>query len=1118
MSEKKNIKIKISKSVATNKKGQIGALVKQTHNYQRIIQDTIINIQNYKSLGIISKSDLYVHIQILEKLFIECSDINDYLNAVPDKINITSVETKYKEIEGKLLNVFKTVGCGNFEDLIDTCFGSDYLKETLNEENIELYKLLKRHIKPIRFINLDWKDKNKYHDNKRRRNNTTRSALRKSKNENNASLKNENRKLSKTNSILDNYEIVEKAKTFDCFDLGREKGRQFIEKVYGVKIALQNIKQQRTIVISGICEDVVISCLNNKFVNDKLDGIIKYKPKDEIFFNKDFDTFVEILTLKDLIIYDRNDLYKRYRGYLEQIKLIKLRTIADLVNTFVNDELYKKRRTLIYILMKKDDPEFQYLSYMLYDLLPDDEYGNIDNKEQNIIYDSLPWVIQKFFGKAMETAIKYSVKISNYDNINIPIEKQICLMKVSDSVKEKAMTKLNEVKSKSEDSGSKARQYLDGLLKIPFGIYKEEEMLKVVKDANQDLKNLINDIQKYDKTMTIEKKDKYNIVEINKHLKYLNDEYIKGVESKTLTKIKKALTVGKRSDIERNLEFINKLLKKHSIKKSKICHSGLKKDVIKKNIEKYVEDLKDNKEFIEDIVNRFSETMIIPKDLELVKSVNSIQEKMNVNNENLKNINSILNNAVHGHDAAKRQVERIIGQWMSGEQSGYCLGFEGPPGVGKTSLAKNGLSICLKDKDGNNRPFSFIALGGSTNGSTLSGHSYTYAGSTWGKIVDTLMQKKCMNPIIFIDELDKVSRTEQGKEIIGILTHLTDSTQNENFQDKYFSGIDINLSKVLFVFSYNDPSLIDKILLDRIHRVKFKHLTLGDKIEISKSYLLPEIFKKFSIQNTIVFNDEIIKHIIDNYTVEAGVRKLKEIFFEIVSEINLEILNGVLCELPVILDIKTIDKKYLKDRHKVKYTKIHEDHSVGLISGLWANSYGMGGIIPIECNFLPASSFLDMKLTGMQGDVMKESMNVAKTLAWKLTTKKQQGIIMKELKKNKAEGIHIHCPEGATPKDGPSAGTAITTVIYSILNKKKIKHDIAITGEINLQGKVTEIGGLDLKILGGIRAGVKEFIFPKENEKDFKKLQEKYEGKDMLEGITFHSVSNINEVLKLVFI
>ena len=261
---------------------------------------------------------------------------------------------------------------------------------------------------------------------------------------------------------------------------------------------------------------------------------------------------------------------------------------------------------------------------------------------------------------------------------------------------------------------------------------------------------------------------------------------------------------------------------------------------------------------------------------------------MNVNNENLKKINSILNDAVHGHDAAKRQVERIIGQWMSGEQSGYCLGFEGPPGVGKTSLAKNGLSICLKKIKMETIDHSRLLLWAVLPMGVLYRDTVILTLGLHGeKIVDTLMQKKCMNPIIFIDELDKVSRTEQGKEIIGILTHLTDSTQNENFQDKYFSGIDINLSKVLFVFSYNDPSLIDKILLDRIHRVKFKHLTLSDKIEISKSYLLPEIFKKFSIQNTIVFDDEIIKkHIIDNYTVEAGVRKLKEIFLKLLVKLT----------------------------------------------------------------------------------------------------------------------------------------------------------------------------------------------------------------------------------------
>ena len=141
------------------------------------------------------------------------------------------------------------------------------------------------------------------------------------------------------------------------------------------------------------------------------------------------------------------------------------------------------------------------------------------------------------------------------------------------------------------------------------------------------------------------------------------------------------------------------------------------------------------------------------------------------------------------------------------------LDSRGAPGIGKTSLARKGLAYCLKDADGTTRPFSFIALGGSSNGSTLSGHNYTYVGSTWGRIVDILMENKCMNPIIFIDELDKVSKTENGKEIIGILTHLIDPTQNESFQDKYFSGIDIDMSKALFIFSYNDVSVIDKILI-----------------------------------------------------------------------------------------------------------------------------------------------------------------------------------------------------------------------------------------------------------------------------------------------------------------
>ena len=376
-----------------------------------------------------------------------------------------------------------------------------------------------------------------------------------------------------------------------------------------------------------------------------------------------------------------------------------------------------------------------------------------------------------------------------------------------------------------------------------------------------------------------------------------------------------------------------------------------------------------------------------------------------------------------------------------------------------------------------------------------------------------------MNPIIFIDELDKVSRSEHGKEIIGILTHLVDSTQNDSFQDKYFNGIDLDLSKALFIFSYNDPSAVDKILLDRIHRIKFKNLDIKEKITITSKYLLPEIFKKLGLINSISFDDNIISYIISHYTYEAGVRKLKEILFEICSEINLNILSNDISNntLPIVIT-KDLVTKYLKERHEIRFKKIHQNPLVGLISGLWANSHGKGGIIPIESSLFPSQTFLDLKLTGMQGDVMKESMNVAKTLAWKLTKPANRKKLLTKIKNSKLQGIHIHCPEGATPKDGPSAGTAITVCMYSLFNNIKIKKDIAITGEINLQGKVTAIGGLQLKILGGIRAGVKYFLFPNENKDDFDKFMEKYNDSKTIEGIKFRAVDNIDEVLKEVFV
>ena len=230
-------------------------------------------------------------------------------------------------------------------------------------------------------------------------------------------------------------------------------------------------------------------------------------------------------------------------------------------------------------------------------------------------------------------------------------------------------------------------------------------------------------------------------------------------------------------------------------------------------------------------------------------------------------------------------------------------------------------------------------MGGDSNGSTLQGHNYTYVGSTWGSIVQILMDNKCMNPIIFIDEIDKISKTEQGKELIGILTHLLDSTQNDVFQDKYFNGIDLDLSKALFILSYNDASSVDSILLDRIHRIHFKSLTLNEKIVICKDYILPEHLLKVGLKNMITIKDNVLKHIIDNYTSESGVRKLKEILFDIIGDINLNvIMNYQDYDIPINISIEDITNIYLKDKHKTNEKKIPNTSSIGVINGLWANS------------------------------------------------------------------------------------------------------------------------------------------------------------------------------------
>jgi hypothetical protein len=1061
-------------------------IINKINEIQEIIRNTIISIKNNMKYEIFSNNDMNISINLLNELY-------EKTNEILSKTNNTNSNKEYDtliELLQKIIDKLSMIMCGfgtkNIDDLLFICFGTEFKNIKIdNEIFISKYELIKKYIHPIGYKIIKWKQ---IKDKK--------------------VFKYDKICISK---ISDDINILEDANNFECFDI-ESSNKNFHQKIYGIRVVIQNENLNKTIVINGLIDDIQINCFNNKYIDKRKEELKKKSNELRANEKEVLLKIIDSLTIKDILIYSNDDIIKKMNSVFIEVNNVKSLKIDAVINKFMALDLISQRNMLINLLLYIKDDDIQYICYLLYDLTTVNSIDTNDGNEQKNIYESLPYNIKKCF----KDFINCNIKITNdntqkYENIKISYEQQIHLLKANDVVKEKAMTKLKEIKNKSDENCSKAKQYLEGLLKIPFGIYREEPILRKLKDYSKLFENILPIISTSFPELQITKKIRYNTIEILEYINlfenYICKNYFHIVET--------LLNNQKMKHITQFLQYINANINNNE----KIVSKNMTKNTLIKNILNF---LKNNKEINDTIIfeiykniyseNQNSISKILVKTSSLKSNIISIETSM-------QNINNILDESIYGHNNAKNQVMKIIGQWMTGEQNGYCFGFEGSPGVGKTSLAKKGLANCLKSSENQSRPFAFIALGGSCNGSYLEGHGYTYLNSNWGRITEILMQTKCMNPIIYIDELDKVSKTENGKEIIGILTHIIDQTQNDVFQDKYFSGIDIDLSKALFIFSYNDPENIDHILLDRIHRIKFDNLTLIEKVVIVKKYILPEINKKMGFHGVVELTDEIIKHIIKTYTLEPGVRKLKELLFDLYGEINLEIIKYNPNEkyiLPVVIDKEKLEKKYLKKYKKIKIKTIHKYPEIGIINGLWANALGTGGIIPIQVCYYPSSVFLDLKLTGLQGDVMKESMNVAKTLAWNLTDDDNKKMLIKQFEETKCQGMHIHCPEGAVSKDGPSAGTAITTAIYSLFNNKMIKNNVAITGEITLQGNVTEIGGLDMKINGGIDAGVKTFLYPKENQKDF--LEWKKKTNTNIEGIEFIEISTIQDVFKHVFV
>lgn len=1085
--------------------------------YSSIAHTTLNHIQFAKEHNIISSSEL-------NQAIIDIGDVYKKLSALQE-FNSTTNNTEFEakalnilqETNNLLAAIFKIHGTHNFTDLVTICLGTSF-NNTLSEKCTMQQKLslLRQYFHPTSYKIIQWKDQP-------------------SKSNSSDDEQNINHKILKRNRIIEDVAIMEHAKVLDCFDMARTSSC-FYMRVHGIKLAIPVSSQKKTLIISGLVDDIHLNHINlpeliqlKQFFHNKIKDVFSESGPTK----EDTNRFIDMLTLKQLLIYPQTDLWEKCIGYNTQAITQRSKPIGILVRDFVNADPYAKRTIILQLLMKADGPEFQYLAYLLFDALTNDNGDHVDTLEQCQLFDSLPLLCKTYFKSAMKKTIKYTNTLTNFDVNKIPLEQQICLMKAPDVVKEKAMQKLKEVKNKNEDSGNKARQYLEGLMKIPFGVYRREGILDIMQNIRSEYNNLITCISKTAiKDWLLENitvKNSYTSMEINRNLKTIVSNYFNDTLVKMKWIIIDVIHTASASDDKEHIMAIRNTLNSYN-KKSKLK--------IRKILctFKSIDEIADGcMEFLDNSILTTNDMLRIGTNLGMGKMengeeilinlkglVDDINEKIDLVNKYMNDTNSTLHKAVHGHSKAKRQIERIIGQWVNGEQTGYCFGFEGPPGLGKTSIAKKGIANCLINHDGEARPFSFIAIGGASNGSTLEGHNYTYVASTWGKIVDILMNTKCMNPIFFIDELDKVSRTEHGREIIGILTHLIDPSQNDTFQDKYFNGIDIDLSNALFIFSYNDPELIDPILLDRIHRVKFNALTVDDKKIVVKDYIMQELLEKMGMTDMIVIPEDVIEFIIENYTNEPGVRKLKELLFEIVAEINLASLKqeGII-DMPYTLTIQDIESNYLKDRIKVRPYKINRKQpTVGIINGLYANSLGKGGVLPIEVEFVPVSGFLDLKLTGMQGDVMKESMSVAKTLAIQYARSATNNKAITQLiganddNHGYKEGIHIHVPEGATKKDGPSAGTAITLAIYSKLTNKPILPYVAITGEICLSGHVTAIGGLEYKVIGGIKAGVKRFLYPEENQQDYEKICEDYKDKGILNGIEFIAISRIEEAIK----
>lgn len=438
----------------------------------------------------------------------------------------------------------------------------------------------------------------------------------------------------------------------------------------------------------------------------------------------------------------------------------------------------------------------------------------------------------------------------------------------------------------------------------------------------------------------------------------------------------------------------------------------------------------------------------------------------------------------------ERFLEYLAVKKNAPDMKGQIICLLGPPGVGKTSIAKSVAEAIGKK-------YARVALGGVRDEAEIRGHRRTYVGSMPGRIINAMKQAGTMNPLIVLDEIDKLASDYKGDPTSALLEVL-DSEQNNTFTDHYID-LPFDLSDVMFVTTANDYSTIPAPLRDRMEVIELQSYTLVDKINIAKKHLIPKQLKNCGLNaKDFKFTPKAVEMIINNYTKEAGVRNLERTIASVMRK-------SVYKKLTEDIEKITISNKDLEELlGPAKYSDSEKSNKdeVGYVNGLAWTSVG-GELLPIEIAVMQGTGKIE--LTGSLGDVMKES---AKTAVTCIRSHADELNIDPMFYSTK--DIHIHAPEGAVPKDGPSAGITMATALYSALSNKKVRHDVAMTGEITLRGKVLPIGGLNEKSMAAYKNGVKTVIIPKENSRDLAEIDE-----EVKNNVTFIPVSDIKEVLKI---